>query len=352
MNAIIGFSDLLRTQFNDKLKLEQFTNIIHQRCSDLLDIINDILDIAKIESGQMQLNMEQCNLHVLFGELLAFFREQQERMGKRQLFFNLKAPEDLVIMTDTVKLKQIFINLISNAFKFTDEGSIEGGCKFDNDHNLVFYVSDTGVGISPDKHKAVFERFTQLRQGSGAIIGGTGLGLSIVKGLVGLLGSEVFLKSELGKGSTFSFTIPYKALQVLYQEPLITEVPREYQFSNKNILVVEDDLYNVQYMKEILSNHGLNILYASDCKNAVQISLDQPLDLVLMDIRLPDLDGYEATCQIKKHKPNLVIIAQTAYASVDEKQKAIDAGCNDYLSKPTDKDLLLSTISKYLTLNK
>jgi CheY-like chemotaxis protein len=296
----------------------------------------------------MQIRMEVCDLYGLFGELLTFFTEQQKHMGKQHLFFNLQAPKNLVIITDKVKLKQIFINLISNAFKYTNEGKIEGGCKFDSNHNLIFYVSDTGIGIPPDKQKLVFERFTQLSEDKKNKIGGTGLGLAIVKGLANLLGAEILLESEPGKGSTFSFIIPHKTIKTVHQESLKTEEQTKLYFSNKNILVVEDDRYNAEYLKEILSDHGLNILYAANGQEAIQKALDQPIDLVLMDVRLPDIDGYEATRQIRLHKPNLEIIAQTAFASPDEKQKALDAGCNDYISKPTAKDLLLSMISKHL----
>jgi PAS domain S-box-containing protein len=352
MNAIIGFSGLLSKNYNNKPKLEKFSEIINQRCNDLLYIISDILDIAKIESGQLPVNIEECNLNELFNELTILFTEQQKRIGKQQIKFRLQASDilsDILIVTDKVKLKQIFINLISNAFKFTETGTIEGGCKLDANQNLIFYVSDTGIGIPNDKQQMIFERFAQVEQGANRLYGGTGLGLSIVKGLIGLLGGEISLESELGKGSTFSFTIPYKTTQTLSHEAIITEKIEEYSFPNKTILIVEDNLYNAEYIKETLSGIGLNILQAENGKQAVDLSLSQPVDLVLMDIRLPDFDGYEATRQIRQVKPKLKIIAQTAYASYDERQKALDIGCNDYISKPTKQDLLLSIVNKHLS---
>jgi PAS domain S-box-containing protein len=351
MNAIMGFSDLLIKQYNNKPKLEKFSEIINQRCNDLLDIVNDILDIAKIESGQLPVNMEECNLHDLFTELTSFFKEYQKRMGKQQIRFSLHAhynSSECVIVTDKVKLKQIFINLISNAFKFTDKGIIEGGCKINDNNILVFYISDTGMGIPTDKQKLVFERFAQLKQGTNQAIGGTGLGLSIVKGLVNLLGGELWLESEPDKGSTFSFTIAYKTIEQLHQEPLSIEEPEEYDFSNKTILIVEDDIYNAEYIKEILAETGLNILYAENGKEAIQLSLTQQINLVLMDISLPDINGYEAIRQIKLQKPDLKIIVQTAYAAPEDKKKAIDSGSVGYISKPLKKSLLLSIINKHL----
>jgi PAS domain S-box-containing protein len=351
MNAIMGFSDLLPDQFNDKSKLEQYSKIIHQRCSDLLDLINDLLDIAKIESGQLPINMEECDLNELFGELTTFFKEYQARIGKNQIRFSLQAlcnePENL-IATDKLKLKQIFINLISNAFKFTKTGIINGGCKLDKNNNLIFFVSDTGIGIPPDKQDFVFERFAQLHNGAIKNAGGTGLGLSIVKGLVGLLGGEISLVSEPGKGSTFSFRIPYMPVKQVSHSDLSPKTLSNQQFQNETLLIVEDDFYNAEYLKEILGSTGFNIILVEHGKEAVQISLAYPIDIILMDIRLPDMDGYEATQQIRQHKPDIIIIAQTAYASHEERQKALDAGCNDYLSKPTKRDLLLSMINNYM----
>ena len=212
MNAIMGFSGLMKDELHNKTKIKQFAEIINQRSSDLLDIINDVLDIAKIESGQLSVNPESCNLFELFNELYLFFTEYQTKLGKEQLSFSLQPQinqTESYIIIDKVKLKQILINLLTNAFKFTDQGKIEGGCFFDHNHRLVFYVSDTGIGIPMDKQKAVFERFVQIDNSSRKVIRGTGLGLSIVRGLVKLLGGEITLESQPGKGSTFKFSILY-----------------------------------------------------------------------------------------------------------------------------------------------
>jgi PAS domain S-box-containing protein len=351
MNAIMGFTDLLKDEYTDGTTLITYSEIINQRCNDLLEIINDILDIAKIESGQLSVNFEECNLNELFAELYSFFTEHQKRIDKEHITFGLNSICDLaegIIVTDKVKLKQIFINLISNAFKFTLEGWIEGGCKLDKNNNLLFYVSDTGIGIPYDKQELIFERFTQFHQSSIRNISGTGLGLSIVKGLVDLLGGEIFLKSEPGKGSTFSFSIPCKMAQTVKKSPIVIEKPDNNKLLNKTILIVEDDFYNTEYLKVIFARTGIHILETEYGKEAVELAIKKPIDLVLMDIRLPDMDGYEATRQIRRVKPGLTIIAQTAYASFNEKQNALDAGCNDYISKPIKKDLLLLMVNKYL----
>jgi PAS domain S-box-containing protein len=352
MNAIMGFSDLLVKNFDNKTKLQKFSDIIGQRCNDLLDIINDILDIAKIESGLLRVNQEECNLKELFAELSAFFSEYQIRLGKQDIQFSLWAlsnPSDNIIITDKVKLKQIFINLIGNAFKFTQVGKIEGGCKIDENNNLLFYVSDTGIGIPTDKQEMVFDRFAQISQGTLLNVGGTGLGLSIVKGLIGLLGGQIYLKSEPGEGSLFTFTFPFVRSQQVSHTQAKPEMIDFNILYNKSILIVEDDLFNAEYIKEILCDKGLRIIHTIRGREAVEICSNQSIDLVLMDIRLPDINGYEAASQMKKNNSRLKIIVQTAYAAQDEKQKAIDAGCVDYISKPTKEDSLMVMIRKHLS---
>lgn len=221
MNAIMGFSELLSLNFNNKDKIENFSKIIYQRCNDLLDIINNIVDIAKIESGQEIINLEVYDLNLLFNELNVYFKEQQKQTHKEnvKLEFHIDCGTKIsTIVTDKVKMRQIFLNLIKNAFKFTNDGIIEIGCKIINHEKIMFYVSDTGIGIPLDRQTLVFERFRQFHQGLVKNVGGTGLGLSIVKGLVTLLGGEIFLESIPGKGSTFSILFPFTTLKPQYYE--------------------------------------------------------------------------------------------------------------------------------------
>ena len=216
MNAIIGFSDLLSDNFDNKAKLERFTKIINQRCDDLLHIINDLLDIAKLESGQLPININAYPLNSLGDDLNNLFEDFETRNKNKNLSFQFEILSDLsqlTILTDQAKLKQIFVNLLSNACKFTDSGKIRGTIKVDKGKNIIFQITDTGIGIPEDKQVAIFDRFVQIEHPSNKNIGGTGIGLSIVKGLVELLGGEIHLESELGKGSTFSFSIPEVCLQ-------------------------------------------------------------------------------------------------------------------------------------------
>ncbi len=348
MNAIMGFTDLLPEHLDNKEKLLSFSQIIHQRCNDLLTIINDILDLAKIESGQQSIKIENCRLSALFSELQMFFTGQQIRLKKTHIALELELPskqKNLKIATDTVKLKQIFTNLLNNAFKFTDTGRITFGCKDGGDNNLVFYVSDTGIGIPIEWQHKVFERFMQHEPLKDRLFGGTGLGLPIVKGLISLLGGEIWLTSEPGKGSTFYFTI---RLNEIPNTPTLESPIKPVKFKNKTVLIVEDDSYNSMLLQEILSKQNLELVLAEDGGTAIKLSGEKEPDLVLMDIGLPDMTGYEAIRRILDINPMAKIIAQTAYAQESDKEKALEAGCIDYISKPIKPSQLIQLISRYL----
>lgn len=350
MNAIMGFSTLMAKNFSNQSKHEKYSEIINQRCRDLLEIIDEILDIAKIESGQLRVNKGQCKLDELFSELISFFTEYQRKVGKQHISFVMQHPDDPAptIVTDKVKLKQILINLISNAFKFTEKGSIAVTYSIHERREIIFNVSDTGIGIPRDKFGVIFERFTQLNPTYSYEYGGTGLGLSIVEGLVSLLSGRIWLESEPDKGTAFYFSIPYEKPRVVLEESSQSGDRQSYHFADKTVLVVEDDMYNAEYLKEVLSETGLRVIHCKSGELAVQTAISEPLDLVLMDIRLPDIDGYEAAHRIRSTNPELKIIAQTAYATQDDRQKALDSGFVDYIAKPTHDALLLSMINRYL----
>ncbi len=213
LNAIMGFAELLPRCYDNKEKLEKFSRIINERGTDLIEIINGILDISKIESGQLTLNLEEIRIEKLLHEIDTFFGEFQKKIRKHNLAFNIVLDSKVantIAYSDPVKLKQILINLIGNAFKYTQTGNIEVGCSLKNENDLLFYVKDTGIGIPANRHTEIFERFIQAHQNSNQLYGGNGLGLSIVKGLLDLLEGKIWLESEVGKGSTFFFTLPLK----------------------------------------------------------------------------------------------------------------------------------------------
>lgn len=352
MNAIVGFSGLLKDEIDNKENVERFCEIINQRCNDLLVIIDDILDISKIEAGQLAITYDHCNLEDLFCELREFYNEQKVRLNKGDLEFVFKTGNIGSFVTDIFKLKQILTNLIGNAIKFTSKGKIEVGCRLNEKNLLEFYVSDTGIGIPKEKHAFIFERFAQLKSTNGPFYGGNGLGLPIVKGLTGLLGGDVWIESEPGKGSIFFFTIEYRLPVVVPSEKSTKDEPvlPDFLFSNKTVLIVEDDQYNLDLILEMLSDTGLELFYVTNGNDAIKLALERNPDVILMDIGLPDISGYEVTRQILLRNQNMKIIAQTAYASGEDRIKALNAGCVEHIAKPLRLDKLLSVIGKYLTV--
>ncbi len=358
MNAIIGFSSLLPHSYNNKEQLIQYSDIINQSSNNLLSIIDDILEIAKIESGQLPLFNEAFCLNELFTELTIFFNEYQRQINKPHVHFDFKtcSCQRNTIITDKGKLRQILINLISNAFKFTNEGTIEGGCSVVEENKIQFYIRDTGIGIPADKQQTIFERFTQLHTDKKKQYGGTGLGLSIVKGLLDLLGGTITLESvpedrtkEQSGGTTFYFSIPYQKAEAKAAKENTTVNGKEYRFNEETILLVEDNLANTRLIEKMLADTGLKLLFTEYGEEAVDMACAKLPTLVLMDIGLPDISGYEATRRIKSAAPGIKIIAQTAYVSDDDKVKAFEAGCDDFVGKPLTREQLLAVINKHLS---
>lgn len=349
MNAIMGFSSLLPDSFNDKKCVKEYSNIIMQRCNDLLSIINDILEISKIETKQVPLNFEECKLDVLLLEIHEFFILEQKRQIKEhiKLILNNDTSNNQSFTTDKGKFKQIVTNLIINALKFTDEGQIEISITINDLSSVTIQVSDTGIGIPATEYKNIFERFAQVEQGANRIFSGTGLGLSIVKGLTNALSGTIHLESELGKGSTFTITLPQHVNSNKKNSQTVTN--QNYDFSGKTILIVEDDEPNAHYLKAVFNRTLVKTIHAGNGKDAVQIALSQPVDVILMDIRLPDISGYETTQQIRQINKDVIIIAQTAYASSEDRKRAIDSGCNEYVSKPVKAKKLLELVNEHLT---
>ncbi len=352
MNAIIGFSDLMEKNFDNKEKLLKFTTIIKQRSSDLLEIINDILEISKIEAGQIPVHIEETNLNELISELSDFFSIYRQKINKNNIDLiishqNSELP--IIILIDRIKLKQILINLIYNAFKFTEKGEISFGYTM-NKETINFYVSDTGIGIEENKIDLIFDRFVQIEKSNTKNLGGFGLGLAIAKAYVELLKGEIKVESKLGEGSKFSFKIPYsRVMRTESNKSTLYDIDYSI-FKGKSILIVEDDEINCQYLKEILADTNFKIQSVETGEEAIEfVKMGNLADVVLMDIRLPGITGYKATTLIKEINNDIKVIAQTAYAAADDKEKAFQAGCSDYISKPVNANLLLSKIYDQLS---
>jgi signal transduction histidine kinase/ActR/RegA family two-component response regulator len=349
MNGIIGFSELLMRLNIEHDKLNQYIHIINNSSHQLLNIINDIVDISKIEAGQVKLNLAPVKINQLIYDTEALYKTQA---SIKNLFiykaFGLGDAESEII-TDDTRLRQILNNLLNNALKYTHSGSITFGYVFKEDF-LEFYVSDTGIGIAEENQQLIFERFRQVDTNDASKYGGTGLGLSISLAFVKLLGGEIWVKSEYGKGSTFYFTIPFKPVQHTFDE--VSQEPFQevdYNWNNKTVLVVEDEDINFIYIQELLSSTHINVIRATNGNEALEIyNMHPEINIILMDIKVPRIDGYALTNQLKKMRPEIAIIAQTAYAMSNDRKRAIDAGFDDYVTKPVSKNILLKSMEVFI----
>ncbi len=345
MNGILGFTDLLKDPNLKEDEKKEFLEIIEQSGNRMLETINDIIDISKIEAGQIHVNLSETKLNHQLSEIYNFFKPEAEQKGI-QLLFQPAFPDNRdTIITDHKILDGIITNLVKNAIKFTEKGRIEFGYLV-NDDTLEFFVKDTGIGISKNKQEIIFNRFIQEELGYARQFEGSGLGLSISKAYVDLLGGKIWIESEPGKGSQFYFTIPFKLVENPESSVEEEDVQNINTIKKINILVAEDEEVTYTYLLIVLKNYSKKFLRAVSGEEAVEILQKNPdIDLILMDIKMPKMDGYEATRKIRTFNKDVYIIAQTAYAFSDDKIKAFDAGCNNYLAKPINKEKLLSMIS-------
>lgn len=350
MNGIIGFSSLLSDEELSATKRKEYVEIIVNSSNQLLAIINDILDISRIEAGQTELNFEEVSVNSLFDNLALFYGS---KAAAKDIEFRVIKPlpdDESIIITDRSKLQQVLDNLLNNAFKFTSEGHITLGYE-KKDQKVRFYVEDTGIGISPIDQEKIFERFMQVESTFSRSYGGTGLGLSISKGLVELLGGKIKVSSVPGQGSAFQFVLPGRQIIKSVKLPVPQANGRNQQLglNGLTILITEDETYNYLFLAEMITGLRGHVLHAKNGLDAVEACQSHPeIDLVLMDIKMPVMNGLEATRQIRTFNPNVPIIAQTAYALGGDKEKALAAGCNDYLTKPILKSDLLNCLARHL----
>lgn len=347
MNAILGFSDLLQSHDLPEDQRDMFLNQINSGGKRLLNIVSDIIDISKIDANQLKLNLGACNLNELIDEVYNQFSvlmtNEKVVLEKK---IGLEGPKS-IIQTDPNRLMQIFTNLLENARKFTKEGVIEFGYVLKNSM-LEFFVKDTGVGIDPSNFDLIFQRFGQVKNDYLKVGSGTGLGLAIVKGMVELFNGEIWVESELNKGTVFYFTIPYIPL-VLEKEEIVINDALFQDYEPVTILIVEDEPSNILYLTELFSIYNFTVLQAHNGKEAFDmVKSDNKIDLVLMDLKMPVMNGFEATREIRKVNKKIPIIAITAYAMADDREKAIAAGCNDYVSKPVLISTLINVTKKYV----
>lgn len=355
MNAIIGFSDILsKRQMGPQEK--EYVNTIKAAGENLLTIINDILDISKIEAGMMTFEDHNFSVSEIFISLNVMLMVKA-REKNLELIFNCNESVPDCLSGDPTRLTQIIINLVGNAIKFTTQGKVKVDVTVIKEDAetvmLEFSVTDTGIGITDDKLIHIFERFRQAESHTTRKYGGTGLGLSIAKQLVELQGGTLEVASEFKKGSVFTFCIPYKksakVLHVLAPPEIKYNVE---ELSKLKILLVEDNKLNVMLVLSLFSQHNLNVEVAEDGSVAVEKLKEKEFDIVLMDMEMPVMNGYEAATTIRKELKNAVpIIAMTAHAMSGERDRCLSLGMNDYLSKPINANLLFEKMYE-LTLVK
>ncbi len=348
MNGILGFADLLKKSDLTGEEQQQYITIINNSGERMLNIINDIVDISQIEAGLMDLNMSESNINEMIEFVYTFLKPEAER---KNITFSYKPPlpaKEAIIKTDPEKIYAVLTNLVKNAIKYTEKGGIEFGYVLKRDL-LEFYVKDTGIGVPKKRQEAIFERFIQADIEDRMAYQGAGLGLSIAKAYVEMLGGKIWVESKEGSGSTFYFTLPYDTeLEKQTIDTPLAGSGRNENIRNIKTLIVDDDEASELFLDEIAKIFSKETLKARTGVEAVEVCRDNPdIDLILMDIRMPEMDGYEATQQIRKFNKEVIIIAQTAYGLSGDREKAIQAGCDDYIPKPIDNDKLLALIQKY-----
>ncbi|MEA3443334.1 MAG: ATP-binding protein, partial [Bacteroidota bacterium] len=358
MNGILGFADLLKEPELTGDEQQKYIGIIEKGGKRMLNIINDIVDISKIEAGMMEFDIKETNVNEQIEYTYIFFKPEAEAKGIELSFNNPLPAKEATIKTDREKLYAILTNLVKNAIKYTNEGVIEFGYKLKRDKEaaeLEFYVKDTGIGIPKDRQEAIFERFIQADIADKMARQGAGLGLAITKAYVEMLGGKIWVESQEDNlptgqagGSKFYFTVPYNTESA-------TEIDRQPEPSEKNydvrkikILIAEDDEVSELFLDKTVEMYSKEILKARTGAETVEICRHNPdVDLILMDICMPDINGYEATMVIREFNKEVIIIAQTAYGLKGYRKKAIESGCNDYIAKPINKMELQAMIQKY-----
>jgi len=349
MNAIMGFTDLLREPNLNGEDRENYINVVHKSGRHLLSIINDIIEISRIEAGYTELHSDPVNLNSFFDDLYQTLTITIPKEKSIKLLVDIPQDE-LRIFTDEIKLRQILINLISNALKYTEKGRVAFGYRKKDPGELFFWVEDTGIGIDRKYHELIFNRFRQVDEELKFARGGFGLGLAISKAFVEMMGGKIELFSEPGKGSRFSFSIPLIESNEELPEIVTPLVHKRVTLNDHSLLlIVEDDELNFQYFEEVFQGERYPYIHATNGLEAVKICENNPqIKLVLMDIKMPVMNGFDALKIIRNQRPDLPVIAQTAYALVDDKDRIIQAGFDDYITKPIQKDLLIDIIGKYM----
>ncbi len=348
MNGILGFTQLLKEPQLTGPEKEEFIEVIEKSGERMLSTINDIVDISRIESGVVEIINSEFSVNEIMEELFIFFNQEAHSKGLELLYTASLTKKETTIFSDKRKLEGILTNLIKNAIKYSDIGTISFGCsikEITGKKRLEFYIKDTGIGIPKGRINAIFNRFEQADIGDARVFEGSGLGLAISKSYVEMLGGNIRVESQEGIGSTFTFSIPYQGQKEVTNEHLIHEKMEHKSLSNLFVLVAEDDEISRFLFRSIFENKFRKIIYTkTGMETVAEIKKNPEIDIILMDIKMPRMNGLVATKKIREFNPDVKIIAQTSYGFSTDKDKALEAGCNDYLTKPIKIDVLFSKI--------
>ena len=353
MNAILGFSEILQHEGIQPEDRREYIKLIHDKGNDLMNIISDLIDISRIEAGDMKLVKTHIRINDIILELFEQVNKEKALKGKNEVQVRYRISEDAEysILSDKNRLRQVFNNLLGNAMKFTNEGYIEIGYDLLDDH-VRFYVKDSGIGITPENQKVIFERFRQEDNSYTRKHGGTGLGLAISKQIVELLGGEIGVDSKPDQGANFYFTLPLEQTSEALPSGAKVERPRyqnNLKLATKKILIAEDDGSNYLFMESLLRSTEAELIWARNGQQAVDIHAGRDdIDLILMDIRMPEMNGLQATEKIRSTDNDIPIIALTAFAFADDREKSVEAGCTEHLAKPVKIEELKRVLQKYL----
>jgi len=348
MNGILGFTSLLMEPDLTGEQQQNYIEIIRESGDRMLNTVNDIIEISKIETGQISISFKKVNINEQLEYLCNFFKPEIEEKGLELKIIEKLPADQSTIMTDVLKINSILTNLIKNAIKYSKTGSIHLSCK-QHDNHLLFTIKDNGIGIPQNRIDAIFDRFVQADITDKRAYEGSGLGLAITKSYVEMLGGEIWVESVQGNGSTFYFTIDY--LMAETQSPFLKLKDKGAQNGAEEslILVAEDEDVGFLLIESFLSNENYKLMRAKNGREAVEmVRKNNDISLVLMDLKMPEMDGLEATEKIREFNTDISIIAQTAYALEGDKAKALNAGCNGYISKPIHRQELIAGIEKLL----
>ena len=353
LNGILGFSNIICSGDVNVDEMEVYGKIIENSGRRLLTVIDDIIDISKIQSNQLKIYNESFNINDLITELHLFYSTHNTELLQQLDLKHTQCTADIhaLIYSDKDRVYQIFRNLIDNSFKFTSSGSIEFGFHSATEKELVLYVKDTGIGIEAEKGKVIFQSFRQANEGKARKYDGSGLGLAIVSGILEKMKGKIWLESVLGEGSVFYFSLPRNTENLSFSDNSVASMPKKkpLEQNSKRILLVEDDEISVEYTKIVVQSLGYKLIVFGQADKGIDYLAQQGADLVLMDVQLPEMNGFDATRLIKEQFPHIPVIIQTAYAMNTEMEDAYLAGCDEYLRKPLSSELLKEKIEKYLS---